>query len=345
MVLPALPAAPKHLATLCCKRCLVSGGGVGAASRAARTLVPWQHRRSARRSCCARSRSGRWTGCSTCTRPRAAGSARSRRACDETKSRFGGRLEPFSHVELSLHRGRGELATVTGASLVHSHDRVRSDPRRLQVGLVGLEAMLRLFTEEEHNERAFLALTRFLDALDEHEPARGARPGLDPLVLSFQLKLLWLSGSCRTSGAASSAERRRRSSRSTPGPAGRSAPGATTARSRSRRKASAGSLPCSGRRSPMPPRWARRSRVPRCARGRRLVVRAPRRLPPANARLASSPGRGSVAGARRSYPARAGGLHGAARRSRRCASAPPIEIRSWASVSRSRSVTVSSSSV
>ena len=30
-----------------------------------------------------------------------------------TKSRFGGRLEPFSHVELSLHRGRGELATVT----------------------------------------------------------------------------------------------------------------------------------------------------------------------------------------------------------------------------------------
>jgi DNA repair protein RecO (recombination protein O) len=111
-----------------------------------------------------------------------------------TKSRFGGRLEPFSHVELSLHRGRGELATVTGASLVRSHDRVRADPQRLRIGLVGLEAMLRLFTEEERNDRAFLALTRFLDALDEREPARGARPALDPLVLSFQLKLLWLSG-------------------------------------------------------------------------------------------------------------------------------------------------------
>ena len=111
-----------------------------------------------------------------------------------TKSRFGGRLEPFSHVEVGLHRGRGELGTVTGASLVRSHDRVRSDGYRLQVGLVGLEAMLKLFTEEERNDKAFLALTRFLDALDEREPQPGRRPALDPLVLSFQLKLLWLSG-------------------------------------------------------------------------------------------------------------------------------------------------------
>ena len=111
-----------------------------------------------------------------------------------TKSRFGGRLEPFSHVELSIHRGRGELGTVTGASLVRSHDAVRTDPYRLQVGLVGLEAMLRLYTDEERNDRAFLALTRFLDALDGRDPESGRRPALDPLVLSFQLKLLWLEG-------------------------------------------------------------------------------------------------------------------------------------------------------
>src|SRR2546430_3860131 len=109
-----------------------------------------------------------------------------------TMSRFGGRLEPLGHVELMLHQGSGELHTVTGVELVRSHHEIREDPYRLAVGLVGAEAMLRLFTEQEGNERAFGALTRFLDLLDE-VPA-GARPDLDALGLSFQLKLLWLSG-------------------------------------------------------------------------------------------------------------------------------------------------------
>ncbi len=111
----------------------------------------------------------------------------------KTKSRFGARLEPLSHVELMLHEGAGELQTVTGVELLHSHHTVREQRYALGVGLVGAEAMLRLFTEQEANARAFQALTRFLDLLDEL-PARSARPALDPLALSFQLKLLWLSG-------------------------------------------------------------------------------------------------------------------------------------------------------
>src|SRR6476660_1211394 len=107
-----------------------------------------------------------------------------------TKSRFGGRLEPLSHVELMLHQGSGELGTVTGASLVRAHRGAREQPYRLSVGLVGLEAM-----------------PRFLDVLDDAE-VREAEPALDPLVLSFQLKLLWLSGylphltSCAECGSA-----------------------------------------------------------------------------------------------------------------------------------------------
>jgi DNA repair protein RecO (recombination protein O) len=121
----------------------------------------------------------------------------------KTKSRFGARLEPLSHVELMLHQGSGELQTVTGVELLGSHRAAREEPYRLGIGLVAAEAMLRLFPEQDENERAFRALVRFLDEL---EPLEG-RPQLDPLALSFQLKLLWLAGylphvtSCAECGA------------------------------------------------------------------------------------------------------------------------------------------------
>jgi DNA repair protein RecO (recombination protein O) len=125
----------------------------------------------------------------------------------KTKSRFGARLEPLSHVELMLHQGSGELQTITGVELVRSHHEAREQPYRLGVGLVGAEAMLRLFPEQEANERAFRALARFLDLLDELEPADPRLCTVDSLALSFQLKLLWLSGylphvtSCAECGA------------------------------------------------------------------------------------------------------------------------------------------------
>ena len=124
----------------------------------------------------------------------------------KTKSRFGARLEPLSHVDLMLHQGSGELQTVTGVELVRSHHESREQQYRLGVGLLGAEAMLRLFTEQEANPRAFQALTRFLDLLDDLEPL-ATRASLEPLALSFQLKLLWLSGylphltSCADCGA------------------------------------------------------------------------------------------------------------------------------------------------
>jgi DNA repair protein RecO (recombination protein O) len=125
----------------------------------------------------------------------------------KTRSRFGARLEPLSHAELVLHEGRGELQTVTGVELIRSHHAAREHPYRLGIGLVGAEAMLRLFPEQERNQRAFRALTRFLDLVDEAEIDVAQRPALDPLALSFQLKLLWLSGylphmtSCAECGA------------------------------------------------------------------------------------------------------------------------------------------------
>jgi DNA repair protein RecO (recombination protein O) len=125
----------------------------------------------------------------------------------KTKSRYGARLEPLSHVAIQLHQGSGELQTVTGVDLIAPHSVVRDDAYRLNVGLIGAEAMLRLFTEQEKNDRAFTALAKFLEALEGVDP-RASRPALDALALSFQLKLLWLSGylphltSCAECGAA-----------------------------------------------------------------------------------------------------------------------------------------------
>jgi DNA repair protein RecO (recombination protein O) len=90
---------------------------------------------------------------------------------------------------------------------VRSHREAREDYYRFSVGMIGAEAMLRLFSEEEANERAFTALTRFLDLLDE-TPHAAERPALDPLGLAFQLKLLWVAGylphvsACAECGAA-----------------------------------------------------------------------------------------------------------------------------------------------
>ena len=110
----------------------------------------------------------------------------------KTKSRFGARLEPLSHVELMLHEGSGDLQTVTGVELLHSHRAAREQRYRLGVGLVGAEAMLRLFTEQEANPRAFQALTRFLELLD----ARGIQ--YEEVALdedpAFRQKLFELTG-------------------------------------------------------------------------------------------------------------------------------------------------------
>jgi DNA repair protein RecO (recombination protein O) len=125
----------------------------------------------------------------------------------KTKSRFGARLEPLSHVELMLHEGAGELQTVTGVQLLDSHRRTREDGYKLNVGLIGAEAMLRLFGEPEPSPRAFTALARFLEALDMSDVA-STEPRTDAIVLSFQLKLLWVAGylphltSCVECGAA-----------------------------------------------------------------------------------------------------------------------------------------------
>ena len=103
----------------------------------------------------------------------------------KTKSRFGGRLEPPSHVELQLYQGR-ELDIVTQAETIDHFGALRDDYDRLSRAVSMLEAADQLSLEREPNPRLYQMLVRALRTLAERDA---------PLVVpAFFLKLLDLEG-------------------------------------------------------------------------------------------------------------------------------------------------------
>lgn len=106
----------------------------------------------------------------------------------KTTSRFGGRLEPFTHVNLMLYRGRGSLDTITQAEILAPHRAIRDDLALFAAAETMVEATDKVAQEHERNLRLAMLLLSGLRALE-------ARPS-DPAAVaeSFVLKLLSLSG-------------------------------------------------------------------------------------------------------------------------------------------------------
>jgi DNA repair protein RecO (recombination protein O) len=104
-----------------------------------------------------------------------------------TQSKFGARLEPFTHVSLLLYQGRS-LDTITQAEILSPFVAIREDFTRFSAGEAMLEAVDRVSEEHEKNVPLFLLLLNGLRALDTRPP--------DPAAVaeSFILKLLSLSG-------------------------------------------------------------------------------------------------------------------------------------------------------
>jgi DNA repair protein RecO (recombination protein O) len=104
----------------------------------------------------------------------------------KTKSRFGGRLEPTSHVQLLLYEGRGELDIVSQAETIDHFRPLREDLDRLGRGVSMLEAADQLALERQPNRRLYAMLVGALRALAEQDA---------PLVVpGFFLKALALEG-------------------------------------------------------------------------------------------------------------------------------------------------------
>ena len=117
------------------------------------------------------------------------------------RSRFGGRLEPYFRLDLVLHEGRGELATVTSASTVAAHAELRLSGPALMAAARGCDAVLRLCDSEEPNPPAYNLLCRYLALLDGQEPPSGVSPfpAVDgaagrATALAFRLKLALAAG-------------------------------------------------------------------------------------------------------------------------------------------------------
>ncbi len=86
----------------------------------------------------------------------------------KTKSRFGGRLEPFTHVELVLYEGR-ELDTITQVEVIDAHARLRTDIEAVGTASTMAEVVDHVVHPEEPSAAVFLAFRRGLAALDAGE--------------------------------------------------------------------------------------------------------------------------------------------------------------------------------
>ena len=97
-----------------------------------------------------------------------------------TKSKFGGRLEPFTHVDLMLYEGRN-LDTITQATIIEAFPELRADLDRVVAAGTMVEVADLVAQEDEPSRRLFLLLQRGLKALD-------AGPLHPDLVTAYLLK-------------------------------------------------------------------------------------------------------------------------------------------------------------
>jgi DNA repair protein RecO (recombination protein O) len=107
----------------------------------------------------------------------------------KARSRFGGRLEPFFHLHLLLHEGRGDLLTVAGAETVAAHPRLRERHACLDSAARACDAVARVFEAGDPNPAVFHLLCNQLALLDA-QPGRAGRAN----QLAFRLKLLLAAG-------------------------------------------------------------------------------------------------------------------------------------------------------
>jgi DNA repair protein RecO (recombination protein O) len=105
----------------------------------------------------------------------------------KTRSKFGSRLEPTSHVNLQIHEGRGELHLVTQVESINHFRTIREDLDRLTKAVSMLEAADQVALPDYPAPQLYRMLVGALRTLDAND---------SPLVVAgLFLKLLGHEGS------------------------------------------------------------------------------------------------------------------------------------------------------
>jgi len=111
----------------------------------------------------------------------------------KTKSRFGGRLEPYFRLHMVLYEGRSDLLTVTSADTISGHPRLREDAAALDSAARACDAVGRLFETSDPHPGVFALLCNELALLNDG--AAGATShATHANQLAFRLKLLLAAG-------------------------------------------------------------------------------------------------------------------------------------------------------
>jgi DNA repair protein RecO (recombination protein O) len=100
----------------------------------------------------------------------------------KTKSKFGARLEPTSHVALQLYEGR-DLDTITQVESIDLFRAIRTDLPHMRQAMAMLEAVDQLAQEGESNDKLYQMLLGGLRTLE-------ARPDSATILSAFYWKLL-----------------------------------------------------------------------------------------------------------------------------------------------------------
>jgi len=104
-----------------------------------------------------------------------------------TKSKFGGRLEPFTHVDLLLCKGKN-LDIITQTEIIGSFPEIRKDLNKITYGLAVLDLVDKISVDDEKDKKVFEFLLSSLRTLSK------IATNIDLFLVAFDLKLLSLFG-------------------------------------------------------------------------------------------------------------------------------------------------------